>query len=76
MIEPIQVMYAESMRLSQRWAKEFRGFWELPDDFDFDVPTPTVELSKAMLAEEAAGVAAGTAAKVEGAAVESREGAR
>jgi acetone carboxylase alpha subunit len=50
----IQRMYAESMRLSERWAKEFREFWGLPDDFDFPVPTPTVDISKAMLAAQAA----------------------
>jgi N-methylhydantoinase B/acetone carboxylase alpha subunit len=67
MIEPVQVMYAESFRLSERWAKEFREFWDLPEDFDFDVPTPTVELSKALRAQQEAGVAAGTAADVRGA---------
>jgi N-methylhydantoinase B len=51
MIEPLQRMYAESMRLSERWAQEFREFWELPDDFDFPVATPQVELSKALLAD-------------------------
>ncbi len=35
-------MFAESMRLSPRWAAEYRGFWDLPEDFDFDVVTPTV----------------------------------
>ena len=39
---PIKAMYAESMRLSPRWAAEYRGFWDLPEDFDFDVLTPTV----------------------------------
>ena len=39
-----QVMYAESMKLSPRWAAEFRGFWDLPGDFEFDVPTPTVTI--------------------------------
>ena len=53
MIEPMQRMYAESMRLSERWAREFRRFWELPEDFDFPVATPQVELSKAMLAQGA-----------------------
>jgi hypothetical protein len=67
MIEPVQVMYAESFRLSDRWAEEFRSFWELPDEFDFDVPTPTVELSKALLAQQEAGTAAGTAAEIYGA---------
>jgi hypothetical protein len=52
MVEPIQRMYAESIRLSERWAREFRGFWDLPDDFDFDVPTPTVELTRTLLAEQ------------------------
>jgi N-methylhydantoinase B len=50
MIEPVQRMYAESMRLSQRWAREFREFWELPEDFEFDVPTPEVDLAKNLLA--------------------------
>ena len=53
--EPVQRMYAESLRLSERWAAEFRSFWDLPGDFDFDVPTPEVELSKAMLAAAADG---------------------
>ena len=52
MIEPVQVMYAESMRLSEWWAREFREFWGLPDDFEFDVPTPTVDLTKALLAQQ------------------------
>jgi hypothetical protein len=51
MIEPVQRMYAESMRLSERWAREFREFWQLPADFDFPVATPQVELSRAILAE-------------------------
>jgi acetone carboxylase gamma subunit len=40
--EAVKVMFAESMRLEPRWAAEFRGFWDLPEDFDFDVVTPTV----------------------------------
>jgi hypothetical protein len=52
LIEPVQRMYAESMRLSPRWASEFRAFWDLPDDFDFDVATPEVELSRTLLASE------------------------
>jgi acetone carboxylase gamma subunit len=40
-------MLAESMRLSPRWAAEYRGFWDLPEDFDFDVLTPTVPLVRA-----------------------------
>ncbi len=41
-IEPVRAAYAESMKLSPRWAAEMRGFWDLPDDFDFDAETPTV----------------------------------
>ena len=54
MIEPVQRMYAESMRLSERFAHELRAFWELPEEFEFPVATPEVELSKAMLAGNAA----------------------
>ncbi len=50
MIEPAQRMYAESMRLSEKWAREFREFWDLPDDFAFDVPTPEVDLALAIQA--------------------------
>jgi acetone carboxylase gamma subunit len=42
-IEPVRAAYAESMKLSPRWAAEYRGFWDLPEDFDFDAATPTVE---------------------------------
>jgi N-methylhydantoinase B len=52
MIEPVKRMYAESIRLSERWAAEFREFWDLPKDFDFEVPTPTVELSRTLLSEQ------------------------
>ena len=38
--EPVKAMYAESMRLSPRWAAEYRGFWDLPEDFEYDVATP------------------------------------
>ena len=51
-IHPIQRMYAESMRLSERWAKEFRTFWRLEDDFEFPVDTPTVELTRTLLAAQ------------------------
>ncbi len=44
--EVVKVMYAESMRLSPRWAAEYRGFWDLPEDFDYDVATPTVALER------------------------------
>jgi N-methylhydantoinase B len=50
MIAPVQRMYAESMRLSERWAREFREFWDLPDDFEFAVPTPEVDLAKTLIA--------------------------
>jgi N-methylhydantoinase B/acetone carboxylase alpha subunit len=45
--QPIKEMLAESMRLSPRWAAEYRGFWDLPEDFDFDVTTPTVTVARA-----------------------------
>jgi acetone carboxylase gamma subunit len=41
-IEPVKVGYAESMKLSSTWAAEYRGFWDLPEDFEFDAPTPTL----------------------------------
>jgi len=53
-IEPVKRMYAESIRLSDRWAREFREFWDLPDDFDYaDVATPQVDMSLAMQANGA-----------------------
>jgi N-methylhydantoinase B len=45
--QPIKEMLSESMRLSPRWAAEYRGFWDLPEDFDFDVLTPTVAVTRA-----------------------------
>ena len=40
---PLKVMYAESMKLSPRWAAEFRGFWDLDEDFEYaDAVTPTI----------------------------------
>jgi acetone carboxylase, gamma subunit len=39
----VKVMYAECMRLSVRWAAEYRGFWDLPEDFEWVAETPTVE---------------------------------
>jgi N-methylhydantoinase B/acetone carboxylase alpha subunit len=47
LIEPVKVMLSESMRLEPGWAAEFRGFWDLPEDFDFDVVTPTVVVPRA-----------------------------
>jgi N-methylhydantoinase B/acetone carboxylase alpha subunit len=46
-IEPVRVMYAEAMRLSARFAAEFRGFWDLPEDFEVEAETPTVEADRA-----------------------------
>ncbi len=43
---PIKEMFAESMRLSARWAAEYRGFWDLPEDFEFDASTPTVAAAR------------------------------
>jgi N-methylhydantoinase B len=50
LIEPVQRMYAESMRLSERFAGEFRSFWDLPEDFDFEIATPEVDLAKVFTA--------------------------
>jgi N-methylhydantoinase B/oxoprolinase/acetone carboxylase alpha subunit len=30
-------MYSESLSLSDKWAREFRAFWKLPDDFQMEV---------------------------------------
>jgi len=50
-IPTVQEMYAESLRLSARWARDFRAFWDLPADFDFPVETPTVDHSRRMLGD-------------------------
>lgn len=34
-IAPVRAMYASSMKLSDRWARHFRTFWSLPNDFAF-----------------------------------------
>jgi N-methylhydantoinase B/oxoprolinase/acetone carboxylase alpha subunit len=34
-ISPLKEMYAQSMNLSQRWAKEYREFWNLPENFNY-----------------------------------------
>src|ERR1019366_4954415 len=34
------------MRLSARGAAEYRGFWDLPEDFEYDVATPTVVVER------------------------------
>ena len=33
-IKPVRAMYRSSMAISQSWAKEFKEFWGLPDDFE------------------------------------------
>jgi hypothetical protein len=35
MISPVKTMYRESMALSEKWAGEFKEFWDLPADFAF-----------------------------------------
>jgi hypothetical protein len=35
-IYPVTDMYTESMELSEKWAGEFREFWDLPEDFSFE----------------------------------------
>ena len=47
-IEAVRVCYAESMRLSERFAAEFRGFWDLPEDFQVEAVTPTVAAERAV----------------------------
>ena len=51
MIEPVRIGLAESMKLSARWAAEYRGFWDLDPDFEFDAPTPTVQAEHAPTGE-------------------------
>jgi acetone carboxylase gamma subunit len=49
LIQPLLDMYAESMKLSPRWAAEYRGFWDLDDDFEFEravTPTLPIEVAK------------------------------
>ncbi len=46
----VQRMYAESMRLSEQWAGEFLSFWDLPEEFVFQIPTPTVDVSRKLIA--------------------------
>lgn len=43
---PVLTMYAESMRLSPAWAAEFRGFWDLPEDFEVPVIAPTLTVQQ------------------------------
>ncbi|MFX0059324.1 MAG: hydantoinase B/oxoprolinase family protein [Candidatus Hodarchaeota archaeon] len=35
--EAVKLMYSESLKLSDKWAKEFREFWKLPNDFEMEV---------------------------------------
>ena len=81
---PIQVMLAESMRLSPRWAAEFRGFWDLPEDFELEVTTPTIPIERSepgkLAPEQAADeflatseVSGGTAREVEAASALERD---
>ena len=45
-VEPQQRMYAESFRLSPKFAAEFRGFWDLEEDFEWEAVTPTVAVER------------------------------
>lgn len=47
LIDAVKVSYAESMKLSPRFAAEYRGFWDLPDDFEFEIETPTCDIAHA-----------------------------
>jgi acetone carboxylase, gamma subunit len=47
LIAPVKVMLAESMRLSPAFAAEYRGFWDLPAEFEFDVACPTLTIPAA-----------------------------
>ncbi|MFW9876839.1 MAG: hydantoinase B/oxoprolinase family protein [Candidatus Thorarchaeota archaeon] len=35
--EPVKLMYSESLNLSKNWAKQFKEFWKLPENFDVEV---------------------------------------
>lgn len=37
LIEPVKRMYKESLDLSNKWAEEFRKFWDLPEKFNMEV---------------------------------------
>jgi len=37
LIEPVKLMYSESLKLSTKWAKKFLEFWRLPEDFQMEV---------------------------------------
>ena len=74
LIEPVKVGYEESMKLSPRWAAEFRGFWDLPEDFEFEVATPTLPADRAREAGE--GDARGVGGRVPGRLRASRASSR
>ena len=40
LIEPVRSATPSRCKLSPRWAAEFRGFWDLPEDFAFDGRDP------------------------------------
>jgi acetone carboxylase, alpha subunit len=46
-IEAVRCGLAESMKLSERWAAEYRGFWDLEPDFQIEASTPTVAIERA-----------------------------
>ena len=33
----VKLMFSESLKLSEKWAKEFKRFWKLPESFDMEV---------------------------------------
>jgi len=35
--DPVKLMYSESLKLSEKWAKEFKEFWKLPENFEVEV---------------------------------------
>lgn len=48
---PVQLMYAQSFKLGQRFRKVFRDFWDIPEDWDLleeDLPVPSFGRDRAM----------------------------
>jgi N-methylhydantoinase B/oxoprolinase/acetone carboxylase alpha subunit len=37
LIDPVHLMYTESLSLSKEWSKMFKEFWKLPEDFQLEV---------------------------------------
>ncbi|MFX0142956.1 MAG: hypothetical protein ACFE9C_02670, partial [Candidatus Hodarchaeota archaeon] len=35
--EPVKLMFSESLKLSNNWAKIFKQFWKLPENFEMEV---------------------------------------